>query len=102
MRTLLVFFILAVVLSIGCSQPKQYVDCERILDRDERIDCRYNLTVSNLDSSKCKEIGNVNLSRTCINEIALALGAEHPCYEHSRASDRDRCLDAVALSQRRN
>ncbi|MBU0762181.1 MAG: hypothetical protein KKD39_04090 [Candidatus Altiarchaeota archaeon] len=100
MRLHTILCVLAVLLILGCNKPEQYVDCERILDKNERYECRYNLTIGKLEAAKCKEIGNTNLSRKCVNEIAVKLKNEYPCYQHARASDKDECEKLVANAQK--
>lgn len=86
-------------LILGCTNKTEEIltmDCERILDKDTRLECRYNQTIFKADAAGCKKIGDLNMSITCINKIAIMAENEYPCYEHTRTSEKQKCEDMVA------
>jgi len=95
--------ILACFLTLGCqiNNTPADVDCGRIIDRDERGACQFNRSVKTFNAASCKEIPDKKLEIECINEIAVRMGDEYPCYQHAKLSVKEDCERKVAVSKRK-
>ena len=76
----------------GCfNSGNEEVECARIIDREQRSECVYNKSLSTVNAAFCKEISDNKMSKKCIDDIALKLGNEYSCYQHTKLSDRENC-----------
>ena len=86
---------------MGCTETEEEIDCNRIIERDQKIECMYNESISNYNAVSCKDIPDRKTETKCINEIAVIMTDEYPCYQHTRLSDREHCERLVGDEKRR-
>ncbi len=95
-------FALLALLCAGCisSNPTLTADCSRIIDRNEKGDCAYNKSMLMADAILCKNIPDSDRAKKCVNDVAVKVVAEYPCYQHAKLPDREECERQVAKARR--
>ena len=88
----LYFIALALVAFVcGCTMVTPRVDCSKITDSLDSERCYYNRSVETMDVGMCGNIMDIDLSKKCINDVAITVKDYLPCKAHQRRPDRDRC-----------
>ena len=101
MRGRYIAAVLLIVLTAGCVKlTPDKVDCDRLVDIEQRNECLYNQSVNNLDTSTCGNIMGMEMRVNCVDDIAVKLLDYYPCRQLDKAIQRDACEAKVSDARR--